>query len=232
MKNIILVALLVCTKSFCQNFDYKNYNLFLSNYVTSDGNVKYDQIKANKESLTTIINLFTKNQPTSKWTKDEKMAYYINLYNVNTLKIVIENYPVKSIKDINKVWDKKFISSGKVKISLSDIENKILRKMGESRIHFAINCASFSCPKLNTKAFMPLTLNTQLEAATKNFINDKNKNTLGLNEIKISELFKWYKEDFVTKTTTIIDYLNKYSDIKIETSAKIGYLDYNWSLNK
>ena len=232
MKNLFLVALLMCTKSFSQNFDYKQYTTFLSKYVTADGNVNYDKIKANNVELNSIIAQFTKKQPTTKWTKNEKLAYYINLYNANTLKVVVDNYPTKSIKDIDKVWDKKFITSGKVKISLGDVEHKILRKMNEPRIHFAINCASFSCPKLENKAFLPETLDKQLQTATENFINDKNKNSLSKEDVKVSEIFKWFKEDFTTKNQTIIDFINKYATIKINSDAKIGYLEYNWSLNK
>ena len=232
MKNLVLLALLICTKTFSQNFYYKEYNTFLGKYVAESGNVNYDKIKNNKSELDAIVSQFTKNQPTTKWSKNEKLAYYINLYNINTLKAVVDNYPTKSIKDIDKVWDKKFISSGKVKISLSDVENKILRKMNEPRIHFAINCASFSCPKLYNEAFAPETLEKQLEAATKNFINDKTKNTISKETIKISEVFNWYKEDFVTKTSSLLDYINKYAAIKIDKNAKISYAEYNWSLNK
>lgn len=232
MKNLFLVAILICTNAFSQNFDYKKYTSFLGKYVTEDGNVNYDKIKENKAELNIVVAQFTKTQPTSKWSRNEKLAYYINLYNINTLKVVVDNYPTKSIKDIDKVWDKKFISSGKVKISLGDVEHKILRKMNEPRIHFAINCASFSCPKLFNEAFLPSTLEKQLEMATKNFINDKTKNTLTKENIKVSEIFNWFKEDFTTKTSTVIDFINKYASIKIESNAKISYVDYNWSLNK
>ena len=231
MKKLI-VLLLISATSFAQNFDYKNYNQFLGKYVSDKGNVNYDKIKTNKTELDAIIKQFEKLQPTDKWSKNEKLAYYINAYNVYTLKVVIDNYPTKSIKDIDNAWDKKIVQSGKSKISLSDLEHKILRKMNEPRIHFAINCASFSCPNLLNEAFVPERLDKQLETATKSFINDKTKNTIAVNEIKISEIFNWFGGDFKTKNTTIIDFLNNYSTVKIDKKAKVKFLDYNWSLNK
>ena len=231
MKKIIIL-LLISVTSFAQNFDYKNYNQFLGKYVSDKGNVNYDKIKTNKTELDLVIKQFEKLQPSEKWTKNEKLAYYINAYNVYTLKVVIDYYPTKSIKDIDNAWDKKIVQSGKSKISLSDVEHKILRKMNEPRIHFAINCASFSCPNLLNEAYLPETLNKQLETVTKSFINDKTKNTITANEVKISEIFNWFGGDFKTKKTSLIDFLNNYSTIKIDKKAKIKFLDYNWSLNK
>ncbi len=231
MKKLI-VLLLISATSFAQNFDYKNYNQFLVKYVSDNGNVNYDKINSNKTELDAIIKQFEKLQPAEKWAKNEKLAYYINAYNVYTLKVVIDNYPTKSIKDIDNAWDNKMITKGKSKISLSDVEHKILRKMNEPRIHFAINCASFSCPNLLNEAFLPETINKQLETATKSFINDKTKNLITTNEIKISEIFNWFSGDFKTKKTSLIDFLNTYSTIKIDKKAKVKFLDYNWNLNK
>ena len=200
MKKIVLWFLLFTLNSFSQNFNYTNYNLFLAKYVSEKGNVNYDKIKTNKAELDAIINEFEKTQPTEKWSKNEKMAYFINVYNAYTIKVIIDNYPVKSIKDINGVWNKKIVTSGKSKISLSDVENKILRKLDDPRIHFAINCASYSCPDLVNVAFVPATLDKQLDTATKSFINDKSKNNIATNEIKISKIFYWYSADFKSNT--------------------------------
>ncbi len=230
MKKLFVIVL-ISVSSFAQNFDYKKTNTFLGKYVSEKGNVNYDKIKTNKVELDAVIKQFEEKQPTDKWSKNEKLAYYINAYNVYTLKVVIDNYPTKSIKDIDNAWDKKIVQSGKSKISLSDVEHKILRKMNEPRIHFAINCASFSCPNLLNEAYLPQTLDKQLEAVTKSFINDKTKNTMAVNEIKISEIFNWFGGDFKTKNTSVIDFINIYSTIKIDKKAKIKYLDYNWSLN-
>ncbi len=231
MKQLLFIVLLLSIKSFSQNVDYKNYATFLKKYVSNAGNVGYDKIKVNKSELELIANNFVENKPTDKWSKNEKMAYYINVYNVFTIKSIVDNYPVKSIKDISNVWDKKIIQQGKILYSLSDIENKILRKMGDPRIHFAINCASFSCPKLDNEVYTSEKLNSQLDAVAKDFINDKSKNIITATEIKISNIFDWYSGDF-NDDGSIIDYLNKYSKTTIDKKAKTRFLEYNWSLNK
>jgi hypothetical protein len=218
--------------SFAQNFDYKKTNLWLQKYVSEKGNVNYDKIKNNLSELNAIVLQFEEKQPNEQWSKKEKLAYYINAYNLYTVKIIIDNYPVKSIKDIDKVWDTKFIVSGKDKISLGDIEHKILRKMNEPRIHFAINCASFSCPNLLNEAYIPEILDQQLDKAAQSFVNDKTKNKISQKEIQLSEIFNWFAGDFKTKNTTLIDFINNYSMVKIDKKAKIKYLEYNWNLNQ
>jgi Protein of unknown function, DUF547 len=227
----LFIFLFVVTNCFAQNFDYKKTNRFLEKYVSENGNVNYEKIKINKSELDDIINQFEKNQPTAKWTKNEKLAYYINAYNIYTLKVVVDNYPTKSIKDIDNAWNKKIIATGKTKISLGDVEHKILRKMNEPRIHFAINCASFSCPNLLNEAYLPETIDKQLETVTKSFVNDKTKNNITEKEIKISEIFNWFASDFKTKKTSLIDFINNYSKVKIDKKAKVKFLDYNWNLN-
>ncbi|MBC7642278.1 MAG: DUF547 domain-containing protein [Flavobacterium sp.] len=228
-KKLIFITLLICSKSFSQNFDYKEYGLFLKKYVSESGNVSYDKIK--KKEIDDIAENFLYKTPTNSWSKDDKLAFYINLYNVFTLKSVVDNYPIKSIKDIVGVWDKDFIALGKTIYSLGDIENKILRKMSEPRIHFAVNCASFSCPKLNNEPYTSEKLDKQLDLAAREFINDKTKNIISENDLKISSIFNWFGDDF-KKQGSLIEFLNKYSKIKINKKSPVKFLDYNWSLNK
>ena len=103
--------------------------------------------------------------------------------------------------------------------------------MNEPRIHFAINCASFSCPNLLNQAYLSSRMESQLQSVSKFFVNDTSKNKISSDEIKISELFKWFEADFVTNNVSIIDYLNKYSSTKIDDDAKVTYITYDWSLN-
>ncbi len=168
--------------------------------------------------------------PNDTWTKDDKLAYWINAYNALTIDIILRNPSVKSIKDIDNPWDQKLWKLGDNWYDLNEIEHKILRKMNEPRIHFAIVCASISCPKLQNSAFIGSKLDMQLTAATKEFLNDPSKNKLSINKLELSRIFKWFSQDF-KQGQSLIDFLNKYSDIGISQKASISYKDYDWNLN-
>lgn len=207
------------------------YSQILKNFVSTSGKVNYAGIKTNRTMLSQATQYFEETPPQSSWSKNQKIAYWINAYNLYTLELVVDNYPVKSIKDIagGKPWDKKFIKLDGRNLSLNDIENGILRKdYNEPRIHFAVNCASISCPKLSNKSYTASNLNRLLDAQTKRFIRDGTMNMLLKESVEISQLFEWYKSDF----GDILTYLNKYSTMVIYSDAKITYKDYNWNLNK
>lgn len=214
-----------------KTIDHKQWNDLLQKHVSSKGNVDYKGFKKDSAPLQSYLNILAKNLPEKSWSKNAILAYWINTYNAYTVKLILDNYPVKSIKKIDNPWDKEFFTLGNKKYSLGEIEHKILRKMNEPRIHFAINCASFSCPNLANEAYTETELEKQLETAAKSFVNDKTKNTITPDKIEISSIFDWFSGDFKTKGT-LIDFLNKYSSIKINKSAKVKYKEYNWNLNE
>ena len=203
----------------------------LQKYVDNSGNVDYKSFRNGAAKLNAYLDALAKNSPTTAWSKNEKLAYYINLYNAATVKLILDNYPTNSIKDIKKPWGKDIVKVGNDLVSLGYIEHKVLRKMDEPRIHFAINCASYSCPKLINEAFTASAMERQLEAATKGFINDPTRNQFNANEAKLSEIFKWYKGDF-TDNGTLLEYINGYLSTPLAVATKIKYLPYNWSLNE
>ena len=177
------------------------------------------------------MNELAKNSPSDDWSKQDKLAYYINLYNAATVQLILDNYPKKSIKDIKNPWDKEWIKIGNDIFSLGQIEHKILRKMNDPRIHFAINCASYSCPKLSNEAYTTQNIEKQLQKAAFDFINDPKKNKLSENNLQLSNIFKWYKEDF-TQEGSLTDYIKSFTKVNVNSKAKISYLEYDWSLNE
>lgn len=231
-KVVILITVLIATHqlSMAQQVDHTIWSTFLQNHVSKDGHVDYKNIKANNTELTNYLNQFVEISPSKTWKKNEILAYWINAYNAFTVKLIIDNYPVQSIKDIKDPWDQIFIPIDGDLISLNDIEHEILRKMDEPRIHFAIVCASESCPKLQNKAFVADKLEEQLTNATKEFLGDNTKNRITKNELELSKIFKWFSKDFKQKGS-LIDFLNQYSEVRISEDAKIKYLDYSWELN-
>ena len=211
--------------------DHSSWDALLQKHVDDKGNVDYAAMAADSEELNAYLKLLNENAPSENSLKNEKLAYYINLYNVATVKLIVDNYPLKSIKDLSSPWDKKWVKVGDKKYSLGQIEHKILRKMNEPRIHFAINCASYSCPKLLNKAFTTANLETLLEQATIDFINDPSRNKISEKKVQLSNIFKWYKGDF-TGNGSLIEYINRYAKNKADKKAKITYLTYDWGLNE
>lgn len=188
-------------------------------------------IKNNPEMLNDYIQLLRENSIKESWTRSQRLAYWINAYNAFTVKLIIDNYPINSIRDIDRPWGKKFIQLGDEKFSLNQIEHDIIRPtFQEPRIHFALVCAAISCPKLLNKAYLPESLDQQLDQQTRYFINKSGKNEITNNHVKISKLFKWYQKDFTTKGS-LLDFLDQYTNISLSQSAKIDYLEYNWGLN-
>ena len=227
---ILLVLLLTVINSSAQNLNHSLWHTILQNHVSSDGNVNYKALKSDPSKLDAYINQLSKNTPSESWSKEEKLAYWINAYNALTVDLILRNYPVKSIKDINNPWKQRLWKLGDRMYNLDEIEHDILRKMNEPRIHFAIVCASYSCPKLQNEAFAAEKLDLQLTKATKEFLADTNRNEISENSISISKIFDWFSKDF-TKNGSLIDFLNLYTEVNISPNAKKRYKDYNWALN-
>ncbi|VAX00049.1 hypothetical protein MNBD_GAMMA22-1107 [hydrothermal vent metagenome] len=180
------------------------------------------------------INLALEQYDPSKLQKNYKKSFYINAYNYYAVLMVLNNYPVDSIKDIGniffQVWDKEVATLNNKAITLNDIEHQILRPMGDPRIHFAIVCASMSCPSLSTQVYSANNLDTQLNFQTKLFLNNNSKGlSIKNNELYVSSLFKWFKDDFI-KSDGIINFIKQYKAIP-NSIENLNYLDYNWQLN-
>ena len=215
-----------------ESFNHDLWNSLLQKHVSDQGNVNYKGIRADKTRFNTYLKSLSETPPQDSWTKDETLVYWMNVYNAFTIKLILDNYPVESIKDIDGPWNHRFIKIGDKWYTLNDVEHRIIRKMNEPRIHFALVCAAVSCPILYNKAFTANDLEADLVLLTKGFLNDTSKNELSENSIKVSKIFKWYGGDFKTNGSSLIDFLNQYSNVTISDKAKKSYKDYNWNLNE
>jgi hypothetical protein len=202
----------------------------LKKYVSKTGNVNYAGLKKEESSLDAYLIEISEVGINNNWSRKAKMAFWINAYNAYTIKLILKNYPTSSIMNISggKAWDVSWIKIGGTSYSLNDIEHKILRPTyRDARIHFAVNCAAKSCPPLYNGAWTESNLETLLNSQTKKFINNKAFNEIGQDQLVLSKIFEWYKEDF----GNLQSYIEKYTSIKVNPKAKVKFQEYNWSLN-
>jgi len=232
-KSIVILLLSVSTIINAQEISgfFDKANLFFNENVI-EGKVAYSAIFKNPTELNELL-LMAKQITVSDEDPEIYKSFWINSYNLFVIKGVIDNYPMKSPLDKAGFFDKIVYSIGGKKTTLNGIENKLLRaKFKDARFHFVLVCGAIGCPPLINKAYMPNTLEKQLDEQTAialngNFviINDKKK------KIEASEILNWYKEDFISKGENEIDYINKFRTIKIPNDYKVTYFAYNWSLN-
>ena len=234
MKKILLLLVTIFTLSQV-NAQTSIFNDLLQKHVTKDGVVDYKSLKKEEARLDSFISYLEKTSPESSWSENKQKAFWINAYNAYTIKLILKNYPVKSIMDIKEkgksAWKIPFAKVGGKTYTLDHIEHEILRKkLFDPKIHVGVNCASGSCPKLGNMAFTEENIEAELTKLMKAFVNDSSRNKLSKKKVQISSIFDWFKGDF-TKNGSVIDYLNKFSETEIKSNAKISYLKYDWTLN-
>jgi len=253
MKNLFITIFLLLgvNVAYPQQL-HKEYDILLGKYVKK-GLVDYEGLK-NETGLDKYLSILSQTNPDTLKTKNAKEAFWINAYNAFTLKVVAENYPIESITDLNfggmiishllgkTVWDKDFITINNKRYSLNDIEHEMLRKkFSDPQIHFALVCASLSCPNLRPEAYTSDKLDRQLEEQGRFFINNPKINRFDLkNKVAhISKIFDWYGDDFGENNNQILLFISNYlNDPEIAKSIRektsgwdIEFLPYNWCLN-
>jgi hypothetical protein len=176
--------------------------------------------------------------------RNSQLGIWINIYNALTVKVVLDHYPVKSIRDIRispglfsaGPWGKKLVTIEKQDVSLDDIEHRILRPIWKDpRIHYAVNCASIGCPNLQREAFTPDNAGSLLDAAARAFVNHPRGVQIINGKLVVSSIYVWFKEDFGGDDAGVIRHLKRYASpelaAKLDTVTRIGDDQYDWSLN-
>lgn len=166
--------------------------------------------------------------------RGERLAFYINAYNILTMKVVTDNWPLESIKDVGSffrpVWKRDAGNINGETVTLNQVEHEILRKMKEPRIHFAIVCASVSCPDLRREPYTAAKLDQQLEDQTRRFLGNAKKGLLLTEDrVRVSKIFSWFAEDFSSKGR-VEDFLRQYSKLP-ESYSLESNLPYDWRVN-
>ncbi len=212
-----------------------DYNQLLGKYATANG-VRYGAWKkdaADMQKLQGVVDGIAKESVSGK-SKDEQLAFYLNAYNAWILREALEKYPTSSVKDLFFT----FFTSKRIRVagqqtSFKALEDETIRgKFSEPRIHFALNCASQSCPPLLREAFEAGKLEQQLEKLARGYVNSERgvKVSKDGKSAELSQIFEWYKGDF--KGGGPVAFINKRRTPPIPKDAKIGYQKYDWSLNE
>ena len=234
MKKIITITFLffitLQTQSQSSIFD-----AILKTHVDKKGKVDYEGLKKNKAFLDVYLQDLEKTIPGKNWSSNKAKAFWLNVYNAYTLKLILDTYPLSKLTEIKRngktAWQISFVKVGKQTYTLDYIEHKVLRRWHDDpRIHVGLNAASTSGPRFVNFVFTEENIDDKLDLLMKRFINDGTKNKITLNKVELSQVFNWYQEDFTHKKT-LIQYINKYSIVKANDDATISYLEYDWTLN-
>jgi len=220
-----------------ESHDHSVWDGLLQKHVSDKGSVDYEGFIKDHDLLIQYLDHLSIGSPNPAKSQEEHLAYWINAYNAFTVKLIIDHWPLKSIKDIggnipmiDSPWSIKFFKIGGVDFDLDTIEHEILRKkFVEPRIHFAIVCASMSCPTLLNQAFVPTELESQLDSQTRAFINDSSKNRISDKSMALSQIFEWFKMDF-SEQGNLRKYIEPYTTVNLP-EGDIEFIEYDWSLN-
>lgn len=222
---------------------------FLKTYqmVGEDGlnRIAYGKVtKDGKAGLERYIQTLT-STPVKSLNRNEQIAYWINLYNALTVNIILDHYPVETILDIKispgffspGPWGKKLVTVQGEKLSLDDIEHRILRPIwNDARIHYAVNCASIGCPNLQPAPFTGATAEAMLTAAARDFINGSRAVWFDGKDVGASSIYKWFSQDFGRNDKEILAHIRKYAEPKLAARlaplTDISFYSYDWALNE
>lgn len=231
------------------------YDALLSRYVSAsaDGVNRVDYARwrasaADRAALDGYVAELAAQRPSS-FARDRAFAYWVNLYNAVTLQVILERYPVRSIRDIRSEgagldpraligpWRTRRVTVEGRRLSLDEIENSILRPTyNDPRVHYAINCASIGCPNLMNRAWRAESLNADLDAAARAYVNHPRGVSVGGNgAVRASSIYRWFREDFGGGDANVIAHLRRYAApelaARLEGATRISGHDYDWALN-
>ncbi len=227
--------------------DHSVWDQLLQKYVVGDdknfNSVNYSAFKkSGSADLKKYLSMLQSTDVT-KLNKDEQFAFWANLYNAVTIDVILQHYPVKSIKDIdisgffaNGPWGKKLVKVNGTDLSLDDIEHKILRGIWKDpRVHYAVNCASIGCPNLAKEAFTGSKLQQQLNEGAKAYVNHPRGIAVSGKRVTASKIYSWFRKDFGTSEENILKHIRQYAsaDLKKKLAGinDISSYEYDWNLN-
>lgn len=241
MLCVLIPRSLLAESSF--DHTHEAFTRILQEYVVEhDGksSVRYKDLQSAPDALSAYLRSLSEvsRERFDSFSRDEQLAFLINAYNGFTIQLVLDHYPVDSIKDIggwfSTPWKKDFFTLLGETHSLDDIEHEMIRKwFDEPRIHFALVCAARSCPPLRAEAFTATRLESMLEASAKNFLQDSDRNYYDSSkrQFHLSSIFKWYGDDFNERYGSMKKFVSRYYEGS-SPEQRVTFLSYDWSLNE
>jgi hypothetical protein len=244
LTTLCLVGLLAVRADAAFDQSHELYGSVLNRFVR-DGLVDYRGLHADPKDLERYLKelAVVVRSEFDHWPRAEQIAFLINLYNAQTLKLIVDHYPVKSIKDIGGFlrgpWSQPVVNVFGETVTLDDIEHGVLRKRyAEPRIHFALVCAAMGCPPLRAEAYVGSRLDAQLDDQARIFLSTSSKNRVDPKAriLYLSPIFKWFAADFISKSGSLEVFVRPFlpahaSEALAEGNHEIRYTDYDWSLN-
>ena len=229
---VLLLGALFVQGMVAQDADvfFNKADAFFKTYITN-GKVEYKALHKEPSILHELMEL-VKGVDLAKVTEDAYQAFWINAYNLQVIQGIVAHYPLKSPLDVAGFFDTEKHEIAGQEVTLNQIENDLLRAKfpKEPRFHFVLVCAGLGCPPIIDEAYRPGTLNAQLQEQTKKALNDAKFIRVEDDMVKVSQIFEWYKSDFV-KAGGVVNFINRYRESKLPKDVQVGYYPYDWTLN-
>ena len=226
---VFFLALHPAAKSQISTTFFEHAHRFLNTHVQGD---LFDyQAASEDDQLQHLISQIA-NADLSNENELTKQAFYINAYNLLVIHAAIQAQPTSSVLKVKGFFDDhKHVVAGE-KLTLNELEKERLFKLrNDARFHFVLVCGAMGCPPLANFAYTPDELEKQLDNRTMHALNDPNFIRFKGKEVKLSKIFEWYAQDFGNTQTKIIDYINQYRLQKLPKGVRVGYYEYDWTIN-
>ncbi len=226
----ILLSIQTLSAQKVDNSFFSQVNVFLQANVIN-GKVRYNRL-GNNATLIELINR-VENADLSGTDEATQKAFYINAYNLHVINAAAKLYPITSVQSEAGFFDRKKITVAGKKYTLTGFEKKtMLDVYDDPRLHFVLVCGALGCPAIISEAYAPATLDAQMERQTKLALNDPAFIRVDGSKVELSKIFDWYSKDFGGNKKAVFSYINQFRDEKIPASSKLGYYDYDWTLNE
>ncbi|MEM9618333.1 MAG: DUF547 domain-containing protein [Pseudomonadota bacterium] len=230
----------ICNETSTIKIDHSSWGVFLEDRIRTgeDGvnRIDYGAVTQTEHAALKTYILQLEAVDIGSLASGEQLAFWINLYNAATIDLILENYPVESIRKIDAPWGSPAVTVNGLPLTLNQIESGVIRPVfNDPRIHYAVNCASIGCPNLAAKPYTGATLEAMLDAAARAYVNHPRGVLVEDDDVTVSKIYGWYREDFGEKERDVLDHIRVYARPELLKQlnglTNIDDYEYDWALN-